>query len=352
MKKKTINYFIGVCSVVFFMVGCSNVILEKDSSPSVSYQRDEDVLSLLEKTEINLPDDVSIEKIGIDKEFYIDSFTERAALKFNRSVSSKNIVIDEDELISIIDEAVSNYEIPELVSPTDVDIEKISELLPGLSEEEIVNNLETIGKIYQDIVVANVDDEILEKIKDDSLARYSTYEISGTTITLHEIAACLKHPFSALTLKTQKELAETNTDKYMGTGSGLNNKKDAFRHAVLNVTMAKEGWGLKSAKLAWAYDMATAHEQGARYVEKESEMDLHNNEVGRRVYDLNTPITYGQFLWWTVENGVSEKSYDFYCNIIKQKINTSKFIDKTLSYNVVKSNIQKENNDTLVYIVR
>lgn len=264
MKKTIVCCMLLVCLLTSGFVGCSSPMLEKSSDIQVDYQKETEILSLLEKTKINLPAEISIE------------------------------------------------------------------------------NLNTIGKIYQNIVVANIDDDIIEKIQESSFARYSKYSVGGAVITIHEIAACLKHPFSAISLQTQKDNAESYTTKYMGTGEGLNTKKDAFRHAILNVALAKEGWFLKDEKLSWAYDMGTAHEQGARYVEKESEMDLHNNEVGRNIYDLNSPKTYGSFLWWTVETGVDEKNYDFYCSIIKNRLNSAVFVDKKLSFQNVLNNIQNQ----------
>lgn len=352
MKKTIVCCMLLGCLLTSGFMGCSSPMLEKSSDIQVDYQKETEILSLLEKTKINLPAEISIEKIGVTKDFYINNLTSRAAMKFHRSVVPEEVVMEEDELINILETSISNYEIPELITPSNEDLKKISALLPDLTDEEIIENLNTIGKIYQNIVVANIDDDIIEKIQESSFARYSKYSVGGAVITIHEIAACLKHPFSAISLQTQKDNAESYTTKYMGTGEGLNTKKDAFRHAILNVALAKEGWGLKDEKLSWAYDIGTAHEQGARYVEKESEMDLHNNEVGRNIYDLNSPKTYGSFLWWTVETGVDEKNYDFYCSIIKNRLNSAVFVDKKLSFQNVLNNIQNQDKKTLVYIVK
>lgn len=67
----------------------------------------------------------------------------------------------QEKLEEILQEKIDILDIPELVSPSEDDIDMINEVFPDLTEEEIVDNLYTIGKIYQDMVSASAVDDIL-----------------------------------------------------------------------------------------------------------------------------------------------------------------------------------------------
>ncbi|WP_408609373.1 DUF6973 domain-containing protein [Caldicellulosiruptor changbaiensis] len=71
--------------------------------------------------------------------------------------------------------------------------------------------------------------------------------------------------------KADTEDREKYNDSVLHNGNG-----DAFRHAYWNALM------VKYIDYSWAYDWATAHEEGATGQPAiEKEMDLYNNMMGR-----------------------------------------------------------------------
>lgn len=251
-----------------------------------------------------------------------------------------------------------NTEIPELIEPSEDDIKKLQNDFPKMSEKEIIDNLETISKVYQNEVSSIAFDGIIEACTNQSslFAQRSAgdiyLKIDDDIITLAEVAACLKHPFSAMNLIKQKNKSFELTEKYMKYAEHTDEKSDAFRHAIWNVVMAKEGWGLKNEKIAWANDFATAHEEGKKYDGLASEMDLHNNKVGRKYYDSHSSKKYTKILWWKIETGVNEPSYEAACSDIKRKAVSSVFVNKDqFSLGNGKNKINSIDSNSLVYII-
>lgn len=160
----------------------------------------------------------------------------------------------------------------------------------------------------------------------------------------------LKHPFSAIGLKKQRDISYNLTKSYYSSYMSVDNKADAFRHSIWNIVMAKEGWGLKKEKLSWAEDFSTAHEQGIKYDGVASEMDLHNNKVGRYFYDNKVSKKYTKILWWKIETGVKEPSYDEFCKIIYSKSQSVIFIDMSTTLSKFKDMERKVSTTDLIYI--
>ncbi|WDU82771.1 DUF6973 domain-containing protein [Caloramator sp. Dgby_cultured_2] len=85
-----------------------------------------------------------------------------------------------------------------------------------------------------------------------------------------------KNPFKGLKAIWQGKKAMDETEKRYSEGLH-NGNGDAFRHAYWNAMMVKH------IDYNWALDWATAHEEGAvGQPSIEKEMDLYNNEVGRK----------------------------------------------------------------------
>lgn len=82
-----------------------------------------------------------------------------------------------------------------------------------------------------------------------------------------------------------------------GAEDGLN---DAFRHTYWNALMARE------RGVDWAEKFATAHEAIDGNPAYKEAMDLHNNELGRRIYEKNpnaTPQELAELVRDAVESG-------------------------------------------------
>lgn len=341
---------LAVVLLVVFAVGCGNVTL-KDTVDSMPVTYDEKVLELLEKTTVRLLDGVSQSDIGLTLEGRGAVLSIELSRRVGRNVSDTDVILSMEEMVGILDAEISKVEIPELMEPSEDDFVNINADFPGLTQDEIAENIDVIAQIYQDQVAALAVNSILDDSRIMSAVSRNSYNdgitVFGQDLTWAEVCVILRYPFSALGLKKQSEKAFDLTAGYMGTRSGVNNKVDAFRHAIWNVVMAKEGWGKKSAK--WlGLEILLLH--SGNYRSKDSEMDLHNNAVGLLYYDRHSSRTYRRFLWWRWESGVNEPSYEQVGNYLKNKANSATFVDEKQSLDAVKKRISRASSDDLVYI--
>ncbi len=103
-------------------------------------------------------------------------------------------------------------------------------------------------------------------------------------INPHEWKVIFEHPLEALKVKTAVDHAVEEVERLELDGEH-NGEGDAFRHAYWNALMTKR----IGADIAGAF--ATAHETGSTNPEAEQMMDLHNNEIGRRIALENPEAT-------------------------------------------------------------
>jgi hypothetical protein len=127
--------------------------------------------------------------------------------------------------------------IPELIEPTLEDIALINRDFQDLSEEDILAELETIQKIYQNQIGALTLDAIVTTsdyiqqdtnlVSDSSIAARAAGYSDGAVyyddnqITIYEIGAMLAHPFSAIGLSKQRQKAFSLTATYYVGMPGL-----------------------------------------------------------------------------------------------------------------------------------
>ena len=113
-------------------------------------------------------------------------------------------------------------------------------------------------------------------------------------LTDSEKKLCVRYPFDALKVNTAKNIATSQTETKFGF-NGLGDKSDAFRHGIWNAEMTIL-IGKEKAEL-----FATAHEdkdvtgyESDRYpktAHRDRDMDLHNNELGRRIGAENACVS-------------------------------------------------------------
>jgi len=359
MKKLFLSAMAVASAAAIFLAGCSDISESESTSYSDSFDRDFKVSELLEKTSINLVEGCTINDLGMsidERESMLNKSIENTC---GRSVLPTDYKIDIGDLGSILESASSEIEIPDMENLEEDDIEKVIEDFPGLSKTDVAEFRDEIFSIYQDQIAYLAMDEIVKtvssKVLDNTTNDRSVYDksinIRDEEITGYEIAACLKHPLSAVGLKKQKNKAQSLTETYMGSKNNINGRTDAFRHIIWNIVMAKEGVGLKKERLAWARDFSTAHEKGVKNNGADSVMDLHNNLVGRTIFDDSTSRRYKKILFIKIEYGIKMPSYDYFCNIVKNKVCNATFISKQdNSYDELKKRIDALSSHTAVYI--
>lgn len=100
-----------------------------------------------------------------------------------------------------------------------------------------------------------------------------------------EKALVKTYPIAAFQIRQNKQVAENISSIFMGNNGGLNDKKDAFRHAFFNAINVRDvparisPFYVSSSTIVLLF--ATAHESEVPLqLELEKTMDLHNNSKG------------------------------------------------------------------------
>ncbi len=155
-------------------------------------------------------------------------------------------------------------------------------------------NLSKLAQITEQIIVANpqmsdenlrasIFDELatLKKLPDENEHVLAGPYIPGisSTLTWAEFWLLIKNPrnIQPTDKASNDAIAEA---KKQWHGVQLNTKADAFRHAYWNILLAKR------INIQWAKDFTIAHESEPIQTadSREKPMDLHNNEVGRNIF--------------------------------------------------------------------
>lgn len=169
-------------------------------------------------------------------------------------------VYAEEQPIVISEQIVTSSEMEKLVEM----VLDIKDANPGKSEQEI-----------SDIVSKTLENE-----------RKETRGISDiwNALTEAEKKLLIRYPVAALKVNDAKNIATRQTERKFGH-NGLGDRSDAFRHGIWNAEMTIL-IGAEKAEL-----FATAHEEkdttgvetdGHTKLEHKN-MDLHNNNVGRKI---------------------------------------------------------------------
>jgi hypothetical protein len=103
-------------------------------------------------------------------------------------------------------------------------------------------------------------------------------------LTDSEKKLCIRYPFDALKVNTAKNIATSKTEAKFGF-NGLGDRSDAFRHGIWNAEMTILIGKEKAELFATAHEDkdVTGNESDGYPKTAHRDMDLHNNEVGRRI---------------------------------------------------------------------
>ncbi|MBP5576758.1 MAG: hypothetical protein J6X67_08375 [Treponema sp.] len=394
------NFLIGIS----LLAGCRMDVDSNSGSVSTKQNKSDSIRALLSETPVVLADGVTYNDLGITIENRTEMLLDSLNEKTGKYVYPVEDMIAADDFLKIIEDKKANLNIPNLEEPTEADLEAIQKKFPNLSNEQIIENIDAIAEIYEDEFSALILDSVIaksiaegtdepyptadgsarglwstgkkiwekitgkakkagdkvkegvsnvvDKVKSIKIAdKFKALEFNGDCITVYEVAAALKHPFSAVKLKKVIDKSYDLTEEYMGgEPDTMNTKTDAFRHAIFSIALAKEAWGTKGMKLKWAKDFSEAHEKGYKYIKYDAEMDFHNNKVGLRYYDRNTKRRYQNLIIAKVEKSPDEPSYGECCNYLKQNAENAVFVDERLPFAEFEEKLRKISADVLVWI--
>ena len=142
---------------------------------------------------------------------------------------------------------------------------------------------------------------------------------------LKGIVIGLGRPFFMLpTLKATKDCLKISSANY-GRQHQKNGRANAFRHAFWNYLIAKRclDWNKKEkVVLQWAKKVTDWHETAFQNKELAKRMDLHNNEVGRFIFEQNTENTEEEII-----------------ELLKQKASESIKIDENSKFSELKNQL-------------
>ena len=103
-------------------------------------------------------------------------------------------------------------------------------------------------------------------------------------LTSSEKKLVIRYPFDALKVNKAKEIATKQTERKFGK-NGLGDRSDAFRHGIWNAEMTVLIGSEKAELFATAHEDkdTTGNESDGYTKDEHNKMDLHNNEIGRKL---------------------------------------------------------------------
>lgn len=176
----------------------------------------------------------------------------------------------------------SSTELKEIPDLTIIEDDKFSKLV-----EQILS----IKQQHPEWSIQQIKEFVDESCRIEENSRGNIADI-WSVLTDSEKKLVIRYPFDALKVNKAKNIATDQTINKFGS-NGLGDRSDAFRHGIWNAEMTIL-IGEKKAEL-----FATAHEDkdlsgieldGYLKVEHKN-MDLHNNEIGRKVGRENLEAT-------------------------------------------------------------
>lgn len=131
-------------------------------------------------------------------------------------------------------------------------------------------------------------DEEIKRIMDNQKNERGIIDI-WNALTDSEKDLCIRYPLDALKVNTAKNIATSQTEEKFGA-NGLGDRSDAFRHGLWNAEMTVLIGQDKAELFATAHEDkdVTGTESDGYPKTSHRDMDLHNNEIGRKIGEKNS----------------------------------------------------------------
>ncbi|GGF23466.1 DUF6973 domain-containing protein [Echinicola rosea] len=238
-----------------------------------------------------------------------------------------------DEMADLVSNIELNY--PNVYSPSPEEADIIRAQFPGLTDEDIDKNLETIDAYYEQNMKYDIIQALMEKEKTSASSNASGYSgYAGTELCEKEFWIVFDRPRAASSVKDATNRAFEMTDE-LYPKPHHQNRADAFRHGVWSVLIAKY-YGTKKDDINKGVNLAKefgdAHEQCNKEEDGapdyDLEMDYRNNWVGREHF-ANTAYYKKVGKWPFKRNALYAKSDDNYKNDIKAKTDKAIKVSKS-----------------------
>lgn len=230
------------------------------------------------------------------------------------------------EYIVVVD-STNNY--PDFSAMSDAEKNKTITIIksdfPELNEEDINKNIDTIIEIYEQ----QQRYELFNLLESESNSRaildsfYDSYNL-----TSEEFWLLFWNATKILGTKKATEQATSYQQNKFPTMSGYNTYSDAFRHSLWNALICIHVGGTKTARLNWAEKFTTLHETSSDSYDinsLETNMDLHNNEIGRSWYDKNSTQT-NNWIFYSVTSPSEEQAVNAMYTLAKNSVYSTSLV--------------------------
>ena len=239
----------------------------------------------------------------------------------------------ESEITRLADEVALDYP-ANVYEPTESEADQIRSQFPGMSDEAIDENLETIEAYYEAVKSYMIIESIAAMVKGGPTMG-GNVEYSVGPLCNHEWDFMKKHLTRLEMAREATNHASSEAIRRYPNDNGGNGPRDAFRHAAWNLLLAKRfarrkmdiGKGIDFAKgLADAHERCNLDDgQAAIY----SHMDYRNNHVGRELFRSTAYIsTSGK--WPFRRRTIHYYTDELYYNIIKNKVDQAAIVAQNL----------------------
>lgn len=219
--------------------------------------------------------------------------------KLEEDIDSATVVqyIPKISLEKFLEDSESFFENTPDYDSTEKAFSWILDKYPGMDSLFLVQRFKDIKAVYEQLVrikaMEYAEDELLKSRIVKKISR--SYNISGNDLTSGEFWAMVKHPMRIPGARRSLKYARKWTEQYAENRGFINgnekvidqdNQADGFRHSVWNALLCRESgtqFDDVSECLNWAKRISNAHEEGNSMDLLSTQMDFHNNRVGRDI---------------------------------------------------------------------
>lgn len=189
--------------------------------------------------------------------------------------------------------------------------------------------------------------ELNKKVMNKSTSDIERYKCIKSTGAFkgHGIFSVIKAKISFY--KASKKARKYSNELYLGFG-GTNTKKDAYRHAIWSALLARCFGSMTSInhRIEFAKAVGDANEVCGKNAKDGSQMDIHNNKIGRDLFKNNTE--YRKFFKMTI--GLKKPKVSELKIIVFELVEKAYFINGEKGVENTFEEIKKMDTSKLVFI--
>lgn len=232
-------------------------------------------------------------------------------------------------------EAVDNllHEFP-FITNDGTYVEKLTILkedFPTLTDEEIMENIQTIEDYYYKNLDVRVIEELTQNsagIRSQRSGNYGTFDCLNSKGVFKDYGGSFgSYSMAVYAFYKASDQARSYSSGAYPNLNSQDTKRDAYRHVLWSALLCRYYYTVssKSPKLRFAEAVGNANEECGENESDGKAMDYHNNAIGRHLYDINTP--YETFLGMIT--GLKTPSVDLLKSKTQEELNKAVYVRET-----------------------